>query len=274
MVVFLTFFLTGCVAGVYDLGQHQLLDGSTLEYVGAKTKGPSGQDVTRLETWRYDPRASKSELVVADSASGPGLTETILGTIGQAAVYGGSAVGAAAVLRPARTRTNITQSGGGAVAGGSSAISGGSNAVSEGSSAISGGSSAVSGGSSAVSSAEGGAGGNPIAVGLGGAGGTGVGVGTGGSSSSGAFAGASSSSSSNSTAIQSQYQSQSSVNNNTNFNANNQVVVPPNPPSPPPHPVHPPKPPHVKKPHPEHPDVPQGPPTHVPGQGNPGGPQH
>ncbi len=104
--------LAGCASsGVKDLGAVRLLDGTLVQGVQFKNTGHSGPNVTRVESWRFDPSTKKSELTGVSEGSAPGLTETLVGGTVPAVIYGGAMIGAARVLRPAKTEVNASSAG-------------------------------------------------------------------------------------------------------------------------------------------------------------------
>lgn len=145
-ILMLSAVVNGCASGAHHLGAVTLKDGSTVEYVQIGSKGQDGPKLIIIETYRYDPAVKFSEKVGAYHASGPSLTADILrGAVSAAAIAGG-VVGAAAVLKPAETKINQAQSGGGA------AITGSGNSTNTNTATGGAGGNATAGGGSVINS--------------------------------------------------------------------------------------------------------------------------
>lgn len=109
----LSLLMAGCARGTTHLGKAQLLDGSFVEGIQHKSLGHSGPNVTRVESWRYNPETQKSEFVGESSGHASGAVETAIGSIGNivpAAVGGVLAIEAARALRPSKTDVNVNSS--------------------------------------------------------------------------------------------------------------------------------------------------------------------
>src|SRR5262245_18818548 len=98
--------LVGCSsAGVRRLGMITLQDGSTLEYIQAKTHGQSGPDVTVITEYHYD--GQKSAKTGEYQGTAPGFVEVLSGGVLGATISAMGAVGAAKVRKPTLNTTNV-----------------------------------------------------------------------------------------------------------------------------------------------------------------------
>ncbi len=168
LFVFLfSIFFAGC-SGIHVLGQHELMDGRTIESVQFTSKSEAGPKIRTIENWLYTPgpdgTPGTSTLSKSYTASGQGIVDAFISTSIPAVVTGGFGVAAARARRP--NKTTVTQSGGGA--GVSSTVVGGDTT------------STVVGITTSTSSSEGGSGGEGGEGGEGGTGGTGGEGGSGG----------------------------------------------------------------------------------------------
>lgn len=108
--------ISGCASGVRRLGEIQLKDGTTVEYVQVGSRGQDGPKLTVIEGYKHIPAQNSSEKVSAYQAAGSGIVADVLRGFGSAAAIAGGAVGAAAVLKPSKTEVNANAAGGTGVA--------------------------------------------------------------------------------------------------------------------------------------------------------------
>lgn len=204
LLIFAAFvFLYGCAAIEGDViavrrsAVVPLAGGGTLEFISPKTPDIQGRVIEGFLTVHNDGKQTSIVNATSMVTSAPGVVDQILGMVQE--IGKNAAMGLGFDFPANKSSTNVSQTGGGAVAGGSTAFSGGSTSL-----------------------AGGGTG-----VGLGGAGGAGgvasAGASSGAYSGSRASSGASAGASSYQNQSQSQYQSQyeSSTNFNSNYNNNN-----------------------------------------------------
>lgn len=69
VLLLILFLVTGCSRAT-SIGKIYLDDGSNVLYVKGRVTSPfSGETVSVLDRFRYDPKTDKSELIKSDSAS-------------------------------------------------------------------------------------------------------------------------------------------------------------------------------------------------------------
>lgn len=77
-LVFIILFIVGC-STAEPIGRIGLDDGSNVLYVKSRITSPfSGETLSALDRYRYDPKTDKAELIKSDSTtSNNKLTETL-----------------------------------------------------------------------------------------------------------------------------------------------------------------------------------------------------
>lgn len=99
---------SGCATQMGIQQQAVILGGKTFHYVAAEAKDASGVNFVVLD--RYD---ENGKLLARDAASGAGILQAVVPALIDGAATAGGLIGAASVLRPDTTTTNVTQTSGG-----------------------------------------------------------------------------------------------------------------------------------------------------------------